>query len=193
MSLEFILEDYPVEVTLDNGIHCQLRPLQQVDEELIKALYLAVPEEERSFIKQRVTDGSIFHEWCENIDYEENLPMLVLNNGRVLAEGTLHQRQGGWKSHIGLVSVLTHPEFRGAGLSKILIEHLTKIARHCGLTKLEAEFNGEREIAIAEFAKIGFNELFREPDYVRDLHQNYHDYVLMGMNLKTDEEYAGAQ
>ncbi|MGB0582755.1 MAG: GNAT family N-acetyltransferase [Limisphaerales bacterium] len=180
-------------MTLDNGIHCQLRPLQQVDEELIKALYLAVPEEERAFIKQRITDGSIFHEWCENIDYEENLPMLVLNNGRVMAEGTLHQRQGGWKSHIGLVSVLTHPEFRGVGLSKILIEHLTTIARHCGLTKLEAEFNGEREIAIAEFAKIGFNELFRESNYVRDLHQNYHDYVLMGMNLKTDEEYAGAQ
>ncbi len=193
MSLEYILEDYPEEITSDNGIKAQLRPLKGADEELIKELYLAVPELERAFIKHRVTDGAIFHEWCENLDYEANLPLLILDDGQIMAEGTLHQRQGGWKAHIGLVSILTHPDHRGIGLSKILIDHLTRIARHCGLTKLEAEFNGERETAIAEFAKIGFTELLRAPDYVRDLHGNYHDYILMGFDLKTDEEYAGAQ
>lgn len=193
MSLEYILEDYPVEITTDNGITAELRPLRSTDEELIKEFYLGVPEEERAFIKHRMTDGAIFHEWCERIDYEANLPLLVLSGNRVLAEGTLHQRQGGWKSHIGLVSVLTDPDFRGVGLSGILIDHLMRIAQHCGLTKLEAEFNGERQIAIAEFAKIGFAELMRQPHYVRDLHSNHHDYVLMGMDIKTDEEFAGAQ
>jgi GNAT superfamily N-acetyltransferase len=192
MSLEFILEDYPEEITLDNGSTAELRPLKSTDEELIREFYLAVPEHERAFIKHRVTDGAIFHEWCENIDYEANLPMLMLQDGRVVAEGTLHQRQGGWKSHIGLVSTLALPDFHGIGLSTVLIDHLTRIAQHCGLTRLEAEFNGEREIAIAEFAKIGFTELLRQPNYVRDLHRNYHDYILMGIDLKTDEEYAGS-
>lgn len=193
MSLEYILEDYPVEVTTENGITAELRPLASTDEEMIRKFYLNVPEAERAFIKNRMTDGAIFREWCENIDYESNLPLLVVSGNRVLAEGTLHQRQGGWKSHIGLVSVLTDPDFRGVGLSRFLIDHLTRIAQHSGLTKLEAEFNGEREIAIAEFAKIGFVELMRQPDYVRDLQRNYHDYVLMGMDIKTDEEFAGAQ
>ena len=192
MSLEYILEDYPAEVVLGNGLKVELRPLERADEGLIKDFYLGVPAHERAFIKHRVTDGAIFHEWCEHLDYEANLPMLAIHEGKVVAEGTLHQRQGGWKSHIGLVSELTHPEHHGIGLSTVLIEHLIRIAQHCGLTKLEAEFNGEREIAIAEFKKSGFAELMRLPGYVRDLDRNYHDYVLLGMDIKTDEEFAGS-
>jgi len=192
MSLEYILEDYPKSAKLDNGLEVELRPLNAGDEELIGELYLSVPEHERAFIKHRLTDRSIFHEWCENIDYEANLPLLTISEGRAIAEGTLHQRQGGWKCHIGLISVLTHPDFRGIGLSKILIDSLVDCARHAGLAKLEAEFNGERDIAIREFADIGFSELVRLPDYVRDIHRDDHDYVLMGMDIATDEDYAPA-
>ena len=35
--------------------------------------------------------------------------------GQVLAEGTLHFRNGGWKKHIGLITVLTHPDYRPPG------------------------------------------------------------------------------
>jgi len=192
MSLEYILEDYPKSAKLDNGLEVELRPLNAGDEELIGELYLSVPEHERAFIKHRLTDRSIFHEWCENIDYEANLPLLTISEGPAIAEGTLHQRQGGWKCHIGLISVLTHPDFRGIGLSKILIDSLVDCARHAGLAKLEAEFNGERDIAIREFADIGFSELVRLPDYVRDIHRDDHDYVLMGMDIATDEDYAPA-
>ncbi len=192
MSLEYILEDYPKSTELENGLKVELRPLNVKDEELIGELYLSVPEHERAFIKHRLTDRSLFHEWCENIDYEANLPLLAISEGRAIAEGTLHQRQGGWKCHIGLISVLTHPDFRGIGLSKLLIDSLVDCARHAGLAKLEAEFNGERDIAIREFANIGFSELVRLPDYVRDIHRKDHDYVLMGMDIATDEDYAPA-
>ncbi len=192
MSLEYILEDYPVTETLDDGTEIELRPLKKDDEDLMEALYLSVPECERAFIKHRLTDHAIFHEWCEHIDYEANLPLLAIQDGKAVAEGTLHQRQGGWKCHIGLVSLLTHPDRRGIGLSKVLVDHLVRIAQHCGLVKLEAEFNGERDIAIGELAKIGFTELMRLPSYVRDLEQKDHDYVLMGMDIATPEEYAAA-
>ena len=124
--------------------------------------------------------------------YEAKLPLLAISDGRAIAEGTLDQRQGGWKCHIGLVSVLTHPDFQGIALSKILIDCLVGFARHAGLAKLEAEFNGEHEIAFREFANIGFGELIRLPAYVRDIHRKDPDYVLMGMNIATDEDYAPA-
>jgi hypothetical protein len=31
----------------------------------------------------------------------------------------------------------------------------------------------------------------RLPDYVKDMQAISHDYILMGLDLKTDEEYAG--
>lgn len=190
MSLEFALEKYPIQVEAKGGLKCVVRPLCRRDEKAISSLLLAVPEHERLFIKRRVTDGVVFHEWCKKIDYNYNLPLLLTHNRKVIAEGTLHQRDGGWKSHIGLVSVLTHPKFRGIGLSGILIRELVEMARHAGLYRLEAEFNGERDIAIREFALAGFKELVRLPDYVKDLDATFHDYVLMGRRLRTDEEYA---
>jgi len=66
-----------------------------------------------------------------------------------------------------------------------------RIARHIGLEKAEAEFIGEQERAIKTFGLLGFNTLVRIPDYVKDMQALTHDYVLMGLDLKTDEEYAG--
>ena len=41
------------------------------------------------------------------------------------------------------------------------------------------------------FGLLGFQVLVTLPDYVKDMQAITHDYVLMGLDLKTDEEYAG--
>jgi hypothetical protein len=38
---------------------------------------------------------------------------------------------------------------------------------------------------------LGFSNLVRLEDYVKDMQAITHDYILMGLDLKTDEEYAG--
>jgi hypothetical protein len=58
---------------------------------------------------------------------------------------------------------------------------------------MEAEFIGEQERAIKVFSQLGFSTLLRIDDYVKDMHALNHDYVLMGVDLTTDEEYAGAE
>jgi GNAT superfamily N-acetyltransferase len=189
--IEIALEKFPVTCSLDD-IEITIRPLQEKDESAFGEFFMAIPEEERLFIKHRITDGALFHEWCQEIDYEVNLPLLALAGDRIVGDGTLHQRSGGWKRHIGLVSVLTLPDFRGKGIVDLLIAEMVEIARHAGLAKLEAEFNGERKAGMKAFGKVGFTELVRLPDYVQDMHRNNHDYVLMGMDLIADEELLGA-
>ena len=98
---------------------------------------------------------------------------------------------GGWKRHIGLITLLTHPEYRGRDVSKILVTELIDIARHCGLRRLEAEVNGERKIALHTLSHLGFSPLMHLEDYVVDMKAVTHDYVLLGLNLKTDDEFLG--
>jgi hypothetical protein len=43
------------------------------------------------------------------------------------------------------------------------------------------------------FELLGFSKLLRLEDYVKDMQAITHDYVLMGLHLKTDEEYAGME
>jgi hypothetical protein len=41
------------------------------------------------------------------------------------------------------------------------------------------------------FGLLGFLPLCRLSDYVKDMEGQVHDYFLLGLDLKTDEEYAG--
>jgi len=191
--LESILDVYPKKISLKDRLDVLLRPLQSSDEKGFHDFFLAVPEPERMFIKHRVTDPEVIRDWCRNIDLGRNLPLLALAGGKIIGDATLHQQLGGWKRHIGRVSVLVHPQYRGRGLARALIVETIELARHIGLEKLEAEFIGEQEAAMKMFGLLGFAPLVRVSDYVRDMKAISHDYILMGLGLETDEEYAGME
>jgi len=191
-SIELELQQFPKTVALKDGKKATLRPLHKADEKDFHQLFLGIPEPERMFIKHRVMDLKVIRDWCQNIDYGRNLPLVALIGGRIVGDATLHQQLGGWKRHVGRVSVLVHPEFRGRGLATRLVGEIIEIARGAGLEKVEAEFIGEQEAAIKMFALLGFSQLVRLDDYVKDMQAVSHDYILMGLNLKTDEEYASA-
>ncbi|MBE0543157.1 MAG: GNAT family N-acetyltransferase [Verrucomicrobia bacterium] len=191
MSLELQLQRFPKEISLKDGAKVKLRPLRRDDEKAFHEFFSAVPERERMFIKHRVTDLTVIQDWCENIDLGRNLPLLAQLDGKIVADATLHQQLGGWKRHIGRVSVLVHPQYRARGLAKAMVHEIVEIARHTGLEKVEAEFIGEQEAAIHMFAMLGFSNLLRLEDYVKDMQAISHDYILMGLDLTTDEEYAG--
>ncbi len=191
MSLELELQKYPKEITLKDGSRCVFRPLRKEDEKAFHQFFLAVPEAERMFIKHRVVEPEVIRDWCQNIDLGRNFPVLAWMDGKIVGDATLHQQLGGWKRHVGRVSVLVLPQYRGRGLARTMVSEIVSLARHLGLERVEAEFLGEQETAIKMFALLGFSNLLRLEDYVKDMQAIKHDYVLMELNLKTDEEYAG--
>lgn len=191
MPLELEVQKFPKTVVLKDAFQCKLRALRKEDELSLHEFFLEVPEAERMFIKHRVTDPAVIRDWCHNIDLGRNFPLLASANGKILGVATLHQQLGGWRRHIGRVSVLVLPRYRGRGLARRLIQEISELARNLSLERLEAEFIGEQEAAIKMFALLGFSNLLRLEDYVKDMQAVPHDYVLMGLKLKVDEEYAG--
>ena len=191
MSLELELQKYPKDVKLKDGSKCKLRPLSKDDEKNFHQFFVAVPEPERMFIKHRVIEPEVIRDWCQNIDLGRNLPLLALMDGKIVGVATLHQQLAGWKRHIGRVSVLVDQKYRGRGLARALVTEMVTLARNLSLEKVEAEFIGEQEAAIKMFALLGFSNLVRLENYVKDMQAIDHDYILMGLELKTDEEYAG--
>ncbi|HEY3932052.1 MAG TPA: GNAT family N-acetyltransferase [Verrucomicrobiae bacterium] len=191
-SIELELQQFPKTIALKDGTKATLRPLRKDDEKEFHQLFLGIPEPERMFIKHRVTDMNVIRNWCQNIDYGRNLPLVGLLGGKITGVATLHQHLGGWKRQIGRVSVSVHPESRGRGRARALIAETLDIARRAGLERVEAEFIGEQETAMKMFAMLGFSQLMRLEDYVRDMQAISHDYILMGLDLRTDEEYTSA-
>ena len=83
------------------------------------------------------------------------------------------------------------PKYRQKGIAGQLVQDLVDIGRMAGLQKVEAEFIDKQEGGQKMFALLGFTHLVKLEEYVQDMQAINHDYVLMGMDLKTDEEYAG--
>jgi GNAT superfamily N-acetyltransferase len=190
-SIELELQQFPKHVKLKDGKKATLRVLKADDEKEFHQLFLDIPEPERMFIKHRVQDIKVIRDWCRNIDVGRNLPLLGVVDHKIVGVATLHQRLGGWKRHVGRVSVLVHPKYRGLGLARALVNETLDIARRASLERVEAAFIAEQEAAMKMFALLGFNQLVRLDDYVKDMQAISHDYILMGLDLRTDEEYAG--
>ena len=189
--MEDYLERYPKTVTLKGNLEATIRPLSATDEKAFHEFFCTVPETERLLFKHRVTEPQVIRDWCQRIDYGKILPLLAIADDKIVADASLHQQLGGWKRHIGRISVVVHPNYRGRGLARTLVQELIDIARDVGLEKLEAEFLGDQRAARLVFAELGFSDLLVLPEYVKDMQAIAHDYVLMGRHIITDEEYAG--
>lgn len=189
--LDFALEEFPRRVALADELMCTVRPLREDDEVALCDFMLELEPEDRLFIKGPCSNADLFMDWCHSVDYDCNLPLLALEDGRIVALGILHQRQGGWKRHIGSLNMMVDSNHTGHGLVRLLIRSLIELGRHAGLTRLESELMGAQPEFIDAFRGAGFDELSRIPDYVKDMKGRSHDCVLMGISLILDEEFTG--
>ena len=192
MAIESALETYPRVVALKSGVSVTLRPLVATDYKALSAFYKALPSEDLIFLKERISDSKVIRRWCSKIDYGRTLHLLALAADQKIAGlASLDQDLAGWKRHIGRLNVHTVPEFRGKGIGRNLVGAIIDIARQSGLTWLEAELFDKQQAAIRMFGLLGFSNMLCVPDYVKDMQGGTHDYMLMGMRLITEEEYAG--
>src|SRR6516164_1893160 len=71
---ESLLEKFPLSSELRDGTSVVVRPLARDDETRLQKFLRAVPEEERLFIKQPLSDRATVRGWCRHPDFEHNPP-----------------------------------------------------------------------------------------------------------------------
>ncbi len=187
---EVIEGRYPKKTVLKDGSELVVRPLAPGDRGALMNFFRQVPEEDRLYLADDVTDAKVVDRWCAEVDFANVLPLLGLVGSEVVADATLHGQKGGWKSHIGRLRVVVHPRFRGRGVGAALVKELIDVAIDVGLDKLDAEFVAEQERAMHAFERIGFVKVAELPQHVLDRHGAPHDLVLMVYDLKSEEAFA---
>ncbi len=192
MNIDIILERYPKKITLKDGTAITIRPLRPGDEKAFHQFFLSVSESVRMLYKERVVDAKVIRRWCRKLDYGRILPLMAWRGNKIIADASLHQKLGGWKRHIGQLRLAMHMDFRNKDLAVAMLGELVDISKHFGLEKLQAELMGDHRLTRRALAELGFSELLVLPDYTKDLHANTHDYVLMGRQLVTEEDFAYA-
>lgn len=186
---EILEERYPKEVSLNENDSIIIRPLRSDDKDNLFALFKAIPESDRLFLKDDVTNEKVIEAWCREINYDAILPLVALHGGKIIGDATLHKQRERWMRPIGKIRLVVHPDYRRKHIGTHLIEELIEVAKDVGLANLDAEFIAEQTGAMETFRHIGFHTAAVLHDHVYDLKGQTHDFVILTYDLRGDEFY----
>lgn len=174
---------YPQEVVTRDGRRLLVRPFTQNDTEALFQFFQRLPQDVRRFAWDRIDNRALIERWGRELDYDKVFPLLALDGTKVVADATLHRREGSPLRLVGRIKWLIDPDYRGAGLGTTLVNHFISTARENGLRHLTcflvADFEKD---AIETLQSLGF-EGFPVPGYGTDPDGNQHDMVKMVLKL----------
>ncbi len=174
---------FPSEAVLRDGRKLMIRPFAKDDSHSLYQFFQRLPADVRRFAWDDINDQELVKEWGENLDYSKVLPLVALDGKRVVADATLHRREGSPLRLVGRVKWLIDPEFRGQGLGTILIHHFIAIGKSNGLRHLTCMLISDLEAdAVKTLAGLGF-ESQTLAGYGTDPDGNQHDMTLMVLKL----------
>ncbi len=174
---------YPQEAMTRDGRRLLIRPFAVGDADALFELFQHLPEQDRRFAWDRIGDRTIVDRWASHIDYDKVFPLIALDGTRIVADVTLHRRDGGPLRLVGRIKWLLDPEFRGAGLGTLLVNHFIGIARRSGLRFLTCMLISSLEAdAVRVLEGLGF-ESYHFPGYGTDPDGNQHDMTKMVLRL----------
>lgn len=184
-----MMRSYPKAIVCKDGQCVLIRPVVRQDEEGLKEFFSELPEEEHWFLREKLTDPSVLHEWLEKMDYDRLLPIIAVReeDGKIIANLRLHRATEPSMRHVAHLRITVHPAFRQLKVGTWMILDCVKLAMDLGIEKLVAEFvAGVEEPAILAAYKLDFREEAVLEGYVKDSHGIYRDLIIMVKNLCKD-------
>jgi L-amino acid N-acyltransferase YncA len=148
------------------------------DAESLLAFFRRVPEEERLYLKDDVTDSKVITRWSRELDYSRVLPLLACDANEIVGDGTLHRSRADARRHVGEVRIVIDPQHRNRGVGRTLLQALVDVARREDdqLEKLVFEVVGDTEQAAAHTAEaLGFSRVATFAAHVRYYRGEPHD------------------
>lgn len=174
---------YPQEAVLRDGRRLLVRPFTENDVDPLYEFFMRLPQEVRRFAWDRIDNRSLVEAWGRELDYGKVLPLLAWHGKKVVADATLHRREGGPLRLVGRIKWLIDPEYRGLGLGTLLVNNFISTARANGLRHLTAMLIADSEAdAVKTLTELGF-ESYPVPGYGTDPDGNQHDMVKMVVRL----------
>jgi L-amino acid N-acyltransferase YncA len=141
----------------------EVRPIRNEDVDALTAFFACVPEGDRTFFKEDVSDATVIAAWAAVADRHR---LLALVDDQVA--GYVAVRQGiGWSSHVGELRLVIAPEYRHRGIGRLLAQRAVAEALELGVVKLVVEVVAGQERLCEMFTKLGFEQEGRLRRHVR--------------------------
>lgn len=153
----------------------EITPLTAADTDDVWSFFQRIPEGDRTFVKEPVTDQAIVSAWADD---RRALRYLARADARIV--GYVAMIPGvGWSRHVGELRLVVDPAVRRQGLGQRLASHALRAALDAGLTKVVVEVVAEQDSTIALFTRLGFRAEALLEDHVQDPEGRYGDLIVL--------------
>ena len=152
------MDIYPKTMSLNDKTLVTLRPLTQHDRGLLDQFFISLPEEDKFYLREDVSNPEIVDRFFKDLDYNKIFPIIAMDEGKIVAFGTLYLNTFGWQKYNGEIRISVLKEFQNKGLGTLITAELVKDAFNRGLHKLDGVFSSDQENAMKAFENVGFKK-----------------------------------
>ncbi|NMO00905.1 GNAT family N-acetyltransferase [Gordonia sp. TBRC 11910] len=137
--------------------------------------FLALPEEDRTFIQEDVGDPDAVRSLLATRVQQW---VAVDDAGRIGGYVAVKSRPG-WSDHVGDIRLVVDPAHRRTGVGRELARHALAAAITDGRRKIVVELTADQEHAVAMFATLGFTGEALLRDHIRDRNGHLRDMLML--------------
>lgn len=157
-------------------------PLTEAHCDALLRFFAELPEGDRTFIRDDVTDPDVVRAWAAG--GSPGVRRWVTLDGDSQVTGYVAVlRLPGWSDHVGDLRLVVAPGNRGGGLGRELARHALVEAVEAGLTKLVVEVVAEQGAALALFTDLGFTGEALLVDHIRDREGRLRDLMVLAHHV----------
>lgn len=177
------LETFPQKITLKDGSHVTLLPLEATDGKRLLDFYRHLPEEDRQVLRDDVTSEGWAERFVKKVESREVVSIIAKHGQKVLAEGSLYRNLYGWSRHVGEIRVAVCREVRRKHLATELAKSLVQVATDLGIEKIVVQVVENQIGARKVFEKLGFHKEAVLPHHVMDINGTKRDLLVLANDV----------
>lgn len=169
---------------MKDGTDVTIQRIGPNDIDRLMAFYSGLPAEDRRYLKFDVTDRKAVAQRLRRVDSGDDIRIAALHGGVIVASGALELSGESWSKHQGEIRVIVARPFQKRGLGTIMIRELYFIAVQNQISIIVARMMRPQVGAQKVFRRLGFHEDSMLPDFVKDIHGDSQDLILMTCDVK---------
>jgi len=175
---------YPKAVVLGDGTEVLIRPMEEDDLEASHRFFLALPPEDRYFLRINVCNLEDVRIRMVQADAREHWRLAALCGEEIIGDATLYQARYGWMRHTAEIRCIVAREYQGRGLGSILLNELFQEATRRKIERLYGKVIPEQHAALRILEGLGFRRELTLRDRRRTLDGAEHDVIVMTISIR---------
>jgi GNAT superfamily N-acetyltransferase len=169
---------------LKDGTEVTIRSLGPEHLDALMDFYLALPLEDRKYLRFDVTDRQAVAKRLRRVETGDDIRIAAWHGDRIVASGALELSGEPWSKHQGEIRLIVARPFQRRGLGTVMFRELYFIAVQNKLEVIVAKMMRPQTGAQQIFRRLGFRESSFMPDFVKDIKGEPQDLLVMTCNIK---------